>query len=228
MQTQGIPDTLDRRDAAELARSRQEAEKTPLAPSQVERYLSPPGDSPYPLEYMFYLVGDVAGKDVLDLGCGIGEELVPLIYKGARVIGIDLSPELIDLAERRVAMQCAGFPTPQLFARSAYETGLADRSLDMVFCSALLHHLDLPTVLKEISRILRPGGRFIVREPVRFSRTLTKLRKLFPEHKDVSEYEHPLTREEYATIARFFELREERAFRLPILPLGVAILPPPA
>ena len=175
---------------------------------------------------MFYLVRDVAGKDVLDLGCGTGEELVPLIHKGARVIGIDLSPELIDLAERRVAMQCAGFPEPQLFARSAYETGLADESLDMVFCSALLHHLDLPTVLQEIRRILQSGGRFIVREPVRFSRTLAKLRQLFPERKDVSEYEHPLTREEYATISRFFALREERAFRLPILPIGVAILPP--
>jgi SAM-dependent methyltransferase len=222
-----LPSSLQSRDAAEIGRSREEARQTQLSPAEINRYLNPPANTAYGLEYAFYLVGDVRGKTVLDIGCGTGEELVPLIHKGAHVIGIDISPELIELAKRRVQMQCTGFPEPELMACSAYETGLEDASVDLVLSSALLHHLDLPTVLREIRRILKPGGKFVVREPVRFSRAIATLRKLLPQHKDVSEFEHPLTVEEYSVLSQYFTLREERAFRLPIVPIGSTILPHP-
>jgi SAM-dependent methyltransferase len=219
-------EVLRQRDADEIERSRQEAEETELTPCDVERYLSPPGDSAFPLEYTFYLVGDIANKTVLDLGCGTGESVVVLVHKGARVIGIDISPELVDLARRRVQMQCAGLPGPELLSRSGYETGLGNASVDVVLSNALLHHLDLPTVLKEMQRILKPGGRLIINEPVRLLRFLAVARRLFPDRGNISEYEHPLTAEEYAQVQEFFSMAQERAFRLPFVSLAIKLRAP--
>src|SRR5205814_8432542 len=192
-----------------------------LTPCEVERYLAPPAQSAFPLEYTFNLVGDVANKTVFDIGCGTGESVVVLVHKGAQVIGMDISPELIELASRRVEMQCAGLPEPKLAVGSAYETDIPDGSVDVVLSNALLHHLDLPTVLKEIRRILKPDGRFIINEPVRLLRVLNTARKLFPDRGNISEFEHPLTREVYAEIKKFFVLKHERAFRLAFVWLAI-------
>src|SRR5258706_9195569 len=113
---------LTERDLAEVKRSASEASKVallPFDPTQIERYMDPPASSVYPLEYAFHLLGDVRGKVVLDLGCGSGESTVPLAKRGARVIGMDISPDLIELAKRRV--QIAGVDA-ELTVRSAYET----------------------------------------------------------------------------------------------------------
>ena len=208
---------LSQRDQVEIERSAAEARKAVLAPVDVDRYLDPPADTAYGLEYAFHLLGDVHGKTVLDLGCGTGENLVPLVKRGAEVIGIDISPELVELARERLGSY--GLPAT-LREGSAYDTGLADESVDVVFSMALLHHLDLPSARKEIYRILRPGGLFILREPVRFSSTLNVLRRLFPAPKaDISDFEHPMTRAEIATVTQGFTLVAQRSFRLPFIPL---------
>lgn len=214
------PEKLSERDRAEVARSEAEAARVSLAPVEVERYLDPAADSPYPLEYAFYLLGDVRGKVVLDLGCGTGENLIPLVRRGARVVAIDISPELVELARRRLQSYGIASDAVTLQAGSAYETGLPDESVDTVLSIALLHHLDLEQARQEILRILKPGGRFILKEPIRFSGVMNLLRRLLPAPKaDVSEFEHPMTREELAIIARGFTVLEQRSFRLPFVPL---------
>ena len=89
-------------DAAEIARSASEASKIRLVDVDLERYQNPPADTCYPLEYAFFLLGDVLNKTVLDLGCGSGEEAVPLVQRGAQVIGVDISPDLIAVAHQRL------------------------------------------------------------------------------------------------------------------------------
>jgi SAM-dependent methyltransferase len=215
-------ESLSERDRAEVQRSAAEASKAELAPVEIDRYVTPSPNTPYGLEYAFYLLGDVRGKTVLDLGCGTGETLIPLIKRGARVIGIDISPELIDLARRRVASYGLENQNVEVRVGSAYETGLPNESVDVVFSIALLHHLDLPKARAEIFRVLRPGGLFILREPIRFSRTIARLRKLFPSpDADISEFEHPMTRQEIATVTQGFKKISERSFRLPLVPLLV-------
>jgi SAM-dependent methyltransferase len=213
---------LSERDRVEIERSAAQASKVVVGQVEVERYLNPPPDTPYPLEYAFFLLGDVRGKTVLDFGCGSGENLIPLVERGANVIGIDISPELIQLAGER--LNKAG-KNAALKVASAYETGLADESVDVVFSMSLLHHLDLPTVNQEIRRILRPGGLFILKEPIRFSRTMTLVRKLFPAHDEISEFEHPLTRVELAHATKGFSVLAERSFRLPFVPVLARSIP---
>ncbi len=211
---------LSERDRAEVERSASEAANIAPAPVEVDRYLNPPAETPYGLEYAFHLLGDIHEKTVVDLGCGAGETLIPLIKRGANVVALDISPELIALALRRMEIHGIDAKSAVVRVGSAYDTELPDSSVDVVFCMALLHHLDLPKAHTEIYRILRPGGRFILREPIRFSRTMNALRKLFPEPKaDISDYEHPMTRDELSVVTHGFTVLADRNFRLPFIPL---------
>src|ERR1700675_4315105 len=216
---------LSERNQAEIERSASEASKVVLKPlqrAQIDRYLNPPANTPYGLEYAFHLLGDVRGKTVLDLGCGTGENVVPLIERGARVVGIDISPDLIALAQQRI--NNANLEAT-LAAGDAYQTGLPDESVDAIFSMALIHHLDIKLVRDEMWRVLRKGGVIILRDPVRFSKGYAWVRSLLPSREDISEYEHPLTREELATMTQPFKVEGTRYFRLPFVPLASRVMP---
>jgi len=207
----------DQREQNERERSAAEARKTVLQPVQIERYLNPPADTSYSLEYAYNLIGDVRGKTVLDFGCGSGENVIVLGRRGARVIGIDISPDLIALAKNR-AQQAE--VTADLRIGSAYDTGLPDRSVDVIFCIALIHHLEIPRVQREMARVLREDGYIVLQEPIRFSGMYNRLRKLFPPHPDISDYEHPLTADEFGALTKgYFSGTSTRFFRLPFVPL---------
>ncbi|MGB7601047.1 MAG: methyltransferase domain-containing protein [Candidatus Sulfotelmatobacter sp.] len=217
---------LSERDQAEIERSAEEARKIVLRGvdrAQIDRYRNPPRDTPFALEYAFHLLGDVRGKTVLDFGCGTGENTVPLAERGARVIGMDISPDLIALARKR--LNDANLEA-RLEVGSAYDTGLPDESVDVIFCIALIHHLDIARVVDEMARILVNGGVVILREPIRFSRTYAFLRGLLPAHEDISDFEHPLTREELRVVTERFKVLEQRYFRLPFMPLVHRFLAP--
>ncbi len=213
------------RDRAEIERSAEEARSVILAGigrAHFDRYLNPPSSTPYPLEYAFYLLGDIRGKKVVDLGCGTGENILPLVERGAEVTGIDISPDLIELARQR--LEKANLKATVRVC-SAYETGLENGSIDIVFCMALIHHLDIARVRDEMLRILAKGGVVILKEPIRLSKAYGFLRNLWPEQENISEFEHPLTREELATMMERFEAQETRYFRLPWLPLISRVMP---
>jgi len=217
--------TLSERDRAEIERSAEEARGVVLTEprrAQIDRYLNPPRDTPYSLEYAFYLLGDIRGKKVLDLGCGTGENIVPLTERGAIVIGMDISPELVALAQERLRRSGQ---EATLRVGSAYDTGLENGSVDVIFCIALIHHLDIKRVRDEMLRILRRGGVVVLKEPIRFSKTYASLRGWLPAQENVSDFEHPLTREELAAMTEAFEVQETRYFRLPWIPLFTALPP---
>ena len=130
------------------------------------RYLSPSPDTSYSLEYAYHLLGDVAGKTVVDYGCGDGENTLVLASRGARVTAVDISPDLIEIAKRRIAVNRLD-ERVEFVVGSAYEVPVPDASVDVVFGIAILHHLDLPQAAREVWRILKPGGRAIFQEPVR-------------------------------------------------------------
>ena len=189
---------------------------------RVNRYLAPPQDTVYPLEYAFHLLGDISGKTVLEYGCGDGPNLVVLSRRGARVIGLDISPELLTLAKQRViANQCNG---TKLVLGSAHALPFPDASVDVVFGISILHHLDLEMASREVHRVLKQGGRAIFLEPLRNSRLLKHMRKLFPKRSGASPFERPLTNEEIRDFvaseyrSRMFHLVLSRlATKLPIL-----------
>lgn len=216
---------LNERNQAEIERSRIEATKVVLKPfgrTRIDRYLNPPADTPYSLEYAFHLLGDVRNKTVLDLGCGTGENVIPLLERGARVTGVDISPDLIAIAQKRIRnANLEAFLT----VGDACNTLLPDESFDIIFCMALIHHLKIDLVRDEMWRILRKGGAIILSEPIRFSEAYARVRRLLPAKQDISEYEHPLTRGELETMTKPFIVHGTRYFRLPFVPLISRLLP---
>src|SRR5262249_35768050 len=64
----------------------------------IDRYLEASADTIYPLEYSHYLAGDLEGKTVLDFGCGTGKSSVLLAKRGAKVIGLDISEPIMQVA----------------------------------------------------------------------------------------------------------------------------------
>jgi SAM-dependent methyltransferase len=98
--------------------------------------------------------GNLAGAMVLDAGCGSGAQAEWLLDQGAEVIGVDLSPRMIEEAERR----CGG-RARFLVADLAQPLPLEPASLDGITCSLMLHYLaDWNVPLGSFASALRPGG----------------------------------------------------------------------
>lgn len=107
---------------------------------------------------MLALAGDVAGRRVLDAGCGSGPLSAALRERGAIVTGVDASAGMLALARRRLGDGVA-LHVVDLRERLPFEDG----AFDDVVASLVLHYLeDWGPTLGELRRILRPGGRLIV------------------------------------------------------------------
>ena len=107
---------------------------------------------------MLALAGDVAGRRILDAGCGSGPLFAALRDRGAIVTGFDASTKMLELARRRLGagadLQVADLGSPLPFPDGAF---------DDVVASLVLHYLeDWTAPLAELRRVLTPGGRLIV------------------------------------------------------------------
>jgi len=102
------------------------------------------------------VLGDVAGKDVLELGCGGARWSISLAKLGARPVGLDLSPRQLEHARRAMAEAGVEFP---LIEASAEEVPLEDGSFDIVFCDHGAFNFADPTrLVPQCARLLRTGG----------------------------------------------------------------------
>jgi SAM-dependent methyltransferase len=104
------------------------------------------------------LAGDVAGRRILDAGCGSGPIAAALRDRGATVTGFDSSAGMLELARRRL-----GPGTDLHVADLARPLPFPDGAFDDVIAALVLHYLeDWTAPLAELRRVLRPGGRLIV------------------------------------------------------------------
>jgi SAM-dependent methyltransferase len=104
------------------------------------------------------VLGDVRGRDVLELGCGAAQWSIALHKLGANVTGLDLSPRQLEHA--RELMVRAGVDFPLVHA-SAESTPFDDASFDVVFCDfGAMTFSDPYRTVPEVARLLRPGGLF--------------------------------------------------------------------
>ena len=101
-----------------------------------------------------------AGLDVLDVGCGLGNDTSRFAKGGARVTGIDIAPRAIELT--RTNFQQRGL-TGRFLVMDGEAMGFPDASFDLVYCHTVLHFTADPArMIAEIHRVLKPGGRAIL------------------------------------------------------------------
>lgn len=115
------------------------------------------------------LLGEVAGRTVLEVGCGAAQCARWLVTQGACAIGLDLSGRQLRHARRQDAETGVGVPVVQADARAL---PIASAAVDLA-CSAfgaLPFLAEVGTVFREVARVLRPGGKWVfsVTHPIRW------------------------------------------------------------
>jgi SAM-dependent methyltransferase len=118
-------------------------------------------------QLLFELLGSVADKTLLDVGCGDGALGLELARRGAIVTGIDADPAMIAAARRRTENEITQL---QLFEGQAERLPLGDATFDCVLAVTVLCFVpDAGRAFIEMARVLRPGGRLVVGELGRWS-----------------------------------------------------------
>ncbi|MGW4587488.1 class I SAM-dependent methyltransferase [Amycolatopsis thermoflava] len=104
------------------------------------------------------LLGDVAGLRVLDAACGPGLYAEELVTRGAAVVGVDISPRMVELSRRRV-------PAGEFRVHDLAEPldWLPDASVDRVLFALAVEYVDdRVALLRELRRVLRPDGALVL------------------------------------------------------------------
>ena len=143
------------------------------------------------------------GKDVLEYGCSDGALSVAELElpKQCRTLtGIDISDVAIATANARC--ESANLTNARFMAMDAETMTFPDRSFDLVFGRAILHHLDLAKCLPEIARVLRPGGVAIFTEPLGHNPVLNAVRNRTPDIRTPDE--HPFLKTDIELARRYF------------------------
>ncbi|MEW6319921.1 MAG: class I SAM-dependent methyltransferase [Acidobacteriota bacterium] len=144
-----------------------------------------------------------AGRRLLEVGCGIGTDLVRFARGGARVTGVDLSQTAIDLAARNFSLH--GLTPDELRVANGEALPFADASFDVVYAHGVVQYTSDPArLVRECHRVLAPGGTgiFMVYNRVSWLNALSKVMKVALEHED-------------APVLRMFSIEEFRGLLAP-------------
>jgi SAM-dependent methyltransferase len=139
------------------------------------------------LHYLPQVVDFSAYRDrrVLEVGCGIGTDLVRFAEGGAHVTGIDLSETAIRLAERNFALR--GLAPADLKVANGEAMPFADESFDLVYAHGVVQYTaDAPRMIAECHRVLNAGGEavFMVYNRISWLNALSKVMRVDLEHED--------------------------------------------
>jgi ubiquinone/menaquinone biosynthesis C-methylase UbiE len=138
---------------------------------------------------LFRMGGTVSGGKVLEIGCGRGIG-IPIIldrFGAAAVDAFDLDPRMVARASRRVARR----PSTRLWVADCTAVPVADATYDAVFDFGIIHHVpDWRAALREVARVLKPGGRFYAVEV--FGGFITHpVTRIFLDHPQLDRFEAP-------------------------------------
>src|SRR5262245_27009844 len=125
------------------------------------------------------------GQRLLEVGCGIGTDLVRFAQGGARVTGIDLAQTAIDLARKN--FEWHGLQPEELRVGNGEALPYPDASFDVVYGHGVIQYTaDAPLLIRECHRVLKPGGTgiFMVYNRVSWLNAMSKLMKVALEHED--------------------------------------------
>jgi len=122
------------------------------------------------------------GKDVVEIGCGVGTDGIEFAKNGANYVGVDLTPNSVELTRER--FNVFGVPGRFEVANAEKRLPFPDASVDHVYSFGVIHHSPAPEkIVGEVYRVLRSGGTFTVmlynRTSINYYIEIMFLRRLF-------------------------------------------------
>lgn len=167
----------------------------------------------YNKEYRFRLLGDLKGKRILDVGCGMGENAILLAARGAHVTGVDISPRSIEAA-KRLAARTSVEGTAEFLCGPLETIDFPAASFDVIWGDGVLHHVlhDLDRILRRLVLFAREGATFLISEPVDRVPGMRRIRLLLPIEVDGTPDERPLVEAELRLIRRYVPGLRIKAF----------------
>jgi len=150
-------------------------------------------------------MGDVTNLKILDLGCGAGEAGVYLATQGADVVCSDLSEGMLQVALRlaeKNGVQIAVSKSP------ADQIAFPDNTFDAVYAANVLHHVDIESCLREIHRVLKPGGKLYSWDPLAHNPVINVYRRMAMGVRTIDE--HPLRMRDLQLFRQYFKTMRYR------------------
>ncbi|HUJ48898.1 MAG TPA: class I SAM-dependent methyltransferase [Bryobacteraceae bacterium] len=176
-------------------------------------------EAPTAVENQFILrqMGSLSGKRLLDVGAGLGEASVYFALRGADVITVDISPEMVAKAcelGRLHGVEVEGRVAP------GEELPVSDASCDIVYVANTIHHVtNREKLFSEIRRVLKPGGRFYSIDPIAYNPIVNIYRRMADEVRTADET--PLNRSDIRLARRYFPDVSCRMFWIATLALFI-------
>lgn len=162
-------------------------------------------------QYFYSLLENIQGKHILDCCCGYGFTTVKCAKRGAHVIGIDISPKMLELSKKNAEFNQVS-QYVNLKITSVEKMSFADNTFDYAVGIGALHHLNLELAGKEISRVLKMGGKAIFLEPRIPFKWIMVLRSLIPIRCSESPGGGSLSDREVFRFSRYFSTFRIRHF----------------
>lgn len=159
--------------------------------------------------YVLEAMGELAGKRILDLGCGIGESAVFFAKQGARVTACDPSFKLIEGTQKLAELHLVNI---EAVACKLEKLPFANGEFDLVFAQGALFEAEVIPVMLELERVLKSGGKAYIIEPLRKDPLVSVNRISHPELR--FPHKRPLTFMDQERIRAVFPQIKTRSFRL--------------
>ncbi len=156
--TSAVPRELTPRQQREVEYHRQHARAYRPRPPSFDVLATPERRWFNAYWYTYGILGkiDLSGARVLVIGSGFGDDAIRLSHPDRRVYACDLSPDSLEVALSRAATSARG---PVRFQQMAAEhLAYRDNSFDVMLAVDILHHVDIPALLRELRRVARPGS----------------------------------------------------------------------